>query len=378
MAMDAQTHWAIEQIQRYLREGNAAAVIEIGERVLMHDEEDMETFLLAARCLASAYEQLEQWDNAMRWLAQCLAIEPANPTLAAMRGRVLLKMGRVAEAAAVFRDLAKRYPQRSDYHGASGSALLQRGEIEEALPHLKQARELNPADPYILNDLASAYLLQGDLEESLSAFKQATDHIGPGDLELARDIRRSVEEVRATLILRRGAIEPRAEARIADVYPESAAMTPPTIERGAEATAQSDPAAAFRDSRVRAAVLAGLAERSARPRQVLAALHLWSDFLETLPAEKQARVDSRPPSWAAAVVYAIGRLDGAQWARQIEIAKGFGTSPSTLSRCFGRIRRALSLEIGDPRYCTVPSYRRAALIEQIHRGQRPAECLLLR
>jgi tetratricopeptide (TPR) repeat protein len=376
--LDAQTQWAVGQIQRYSREGNAAAVVEIGEHVLAHDEGDLKTFLLAACCLASAYERLEQWDSSLRWLGQCLLIEPVNPTLLAARGRVLMKMGKTAEAAAVLCDLARRYPDQADYHGASGSVLLRLADLQGALHHLRRARELDPTDPYILNDLASAYLLEGDLEASLSAFKQATDHISPDDLELARDIRQSIEEVRAALILRQRGVDPPTAARIADVHSDYVSTSSMAAEPESGETKHDDPTTVFCNSKVRPVVLDAMTRQGCRPRQVLAALHLWSDYLETLPAEEQARTERKTPSWAAAVIYTIGRLDGAAWGIQREVAKSFGVSPATLSRCFGRLRRALTIEVGDPRYSTVPNRRRTALIEQIHLGQLTPERLLLR
>jgi tetratricopeptide (TPR) repeat protein len=376
--MDAQTRWAIGQIQRYLRQGNAAAVIEIVERVLAHDREDRETHRLAVQYLALAYEHLRQWDSALHWLRQGLAIESKNPGLLAARGRVLMKAGKTAEAAALFRDLARRYPNQADYHGAIGSALLRLADVETAIPHLKRARELDPANPYILNDLASAYLLLGDLEASLSAFKQATDHIGPNDRELARDIRQSIEEVRAALVLRRRGVEATAPAKIVDLYPSDPTMPLPAEKMPASDVEPGGRAPTAGEDKVRATLLDALTERGCRPRQLLAALHLWSDFVEALPERERAGIEKRSVTWAAAVVYAIGRLDGAPWGKQREAAKDFRIGPASLSRCFSRIRRALAIEVGDPRYSTVPSRRRAALLERIRKSRIPPERLLLR
>ena len=374
VAMDAHTRWAIEQIQRYLQEGNAAAVVELGEHVVAHEDEDVEAFVLAAFCLALAYERLERWDRALHWFEQCLILDPTNPTMLSGRGRVLMKMDRNAEAADVFRHLAQRYSDRSDYHGAAGSVLLRLGELNKALHHLEQARRLDPTDPYVLNDLASAYLLAGDPQAALRTFKQAVDQITPDQLELARDIRESIEEVRAALVLQGGATAPLTSARIADLHDDYA--SPP--ERPELAAAETpDTPSLLSDSSVRAILLDAMREQGCRPRQILAALHLWSDFLESLPAGDRARVERHGQSWAAAVLYAVGRLDRAPWAVQSNLAGSFAISPATLSRRFSRLRRTLAIEVGDPRYCTAACQRRAVLIEQVHEGKVGPERLLL-
>lgn len=372
--MDAQTRWAVEQIQRYLQEGNAAAVVELGEHVVAYEDEDVEAFILAGFCLALAYEQLERWDRSLHWFEQCLIIDPANPTLLWGRGRVLMKTDRNAEAANILRPLAERYSDQPHYHRAAGSVLLRLGDLDQALHHLKRARELDPTNPYILNDLAGAYLLGGDPEAALSTFKQAVDQITPNDLKLARDIRESIEEVRATLVLQRRATTPLTSARVADLHYDGVSLPE---KRETTTTEKPDAPPPLSDSKVRAILLDAMAERGCRARQVLAALHLWSDFLESLPAGERARVEQRAQSWAAAVLYTVGHLDGAPWAVQSNVAKSLAISPATLSRRFARLRRTLAIEVGDPRYSTAPCPRRAVLIEQIHEGRVAPEHLLL-
>jgi len=382
MKMNAHTQWAVGQMQRYLREGNAAAVVEIGEHVLARDDEDWTTFRLIAFCLASAYEKLERWDEALRQLRQCQVIDPSDPTSLAARGRVLMKMGRNAEAVGLFRGLATRHPDQPNYLRAAGLALLHLGDSKSALGYLRRAREINSTDPYLLNDLASAYLLEGDLESSLSAFKQATGYITSDDLELARDIRESVEEVRAALLLSERSMALPTQTQIAEVheiYPQpSPPADSPAEQPKTMAITPSDPARTAGESKVRTIVIEAMTERGMRPRQILAALHLWSDYFEILSATKQTRMEQHTQSWAAAVVYAIGRLDGETWAVQEEVAKSLDVSKATLSRRFGRLRQALTIEVGDPRYCTTPNRRRATLIEHIHHSQVPPERLLLR
>jgi len=285
-----------------------------------------------------------------------------------------MKMGKAREAAALFRRLAARYPGRPDYHQAAGAALLQTADRPRALEHLRKARELAPANPHVLNDLGEALLLEGDLEAALHAFRQATDHIAPGDVELAAGIRESIEEVRAALQLRERATGRPGSARVAMVGPDDS--PPGTLT--AEIPAVSDDGAQFyAESNVRAILLEAATEQQCRPRQLLAALHLWSDLLDALAPDERQRTQRRARAWAAGVLYTVGRLDGEPWATQQHIAAALGVSMAALSRRFGHLKQALAIEIGDPRYGTRGSPRRDRLIQHIHEGRGNAEQLLL-
>jgi len=376
--MNAQTLWAAEQIRRRLREGDAPAVIQLAEFIVSQSDADLGLFALAAFGLALSWEQMGELERSLQWFEKCLAVEPRNPAVRAGRGRVLLKMGRAAEAAAVFLDLSRLYTDRADYHHAAGSALLHLADLEGALAHLERAARLSPNDPYILNDLASAHLLRGDLETALGLFKQATEQIGKNDLDLARDIRESIEELRATLLLFGQEDVWNQTARVADsppAAPPEAAETPPPTAGGLSPT--EDAREFFYASKARAIIKETMAGWRCRPRQILAALHLWLDFLEHLPPAGRRRTDRWARAWAAAVIYAVGRLDGENWARQETVADRLGISPASVSRRFGRLRKTLGIEVGDPRYCSVQDPRRFLLIEKIHRGEAPPEKFLL-
>jgi len=382
--MKAQTRWAVEQMQRFLQEGNAAAVIEIGEHVIAHEDTDLDTYLLTAFCLGLAHEQQGAWERALHWYRECLAADPSNPASLAGRGRVFLKMGRTAEAAAIFDVLARRHPDRADYQHAAGSALIHLGRLNEATERLQRAHDLAPSDPHILNDLATAHLLAGDLENALLRFRQAIHHLTPDRQQLVRSIRESIEEVRAAMALHRRTTGAPG-ACVIDVRPEAVgepsppALAAPAASGGAEA-AGIEPAAsgeAEAADPVRARVLESMSARQCRPRQILAALHLWSDFLEAPAPGEWPASEAEAPRWTAAVVYAIGRLDGESWAGQEAVAEAFRVAPGALARAFARLRTTLALEIGDPRYASAPSPRRQLLMEQIRAQRIGPERLLL-
>jgi tetratricopeptide (TPR) repeat protein len=388
--MNPQTRWAVDQIQQFLRKGNAAAVVEIGEHLVVHEIEDLETYLFAAFCLGLGYEQLGLFDKALAQFRECLTIDPATPAALAARGRVLFKMGRNGEAAALFEDLARRHPDRADFRQAAGSALLRLGRIDPALACLRRAHELDPANAHILNDLGSALLLAGDLQGALDAFRRAVERITPDRLNLAREIRDSIEEVRAALALQ-GGLAARPPARVIDLQEGRVAEAGSSVAENERPAAQgasreSPPAAPASNlheagESVRARILEALRARACRPRQIIAALHLWADYLDALPAGERggdrSAIDRAPLPWSAAVVYTIGRLDAEPWGNQAAVARAFGVSTRALSRSFGRLRQSLSLEIGDPRYTTAPCPRRERLMDLVHDQRIEPDKLLL-
>ncbi|MCX8036860.1 MAG: tetratricopeptide repeat protein [Candidatus Sumerlaeia bacterium] len=352
--MDPQSRWAVEQMQRYLRDGNTGAVLEIATRLLPLLNDDPEARLLALQCMALAREQRGEWAQALEGLEQCRALDCQSPAVRSSIARVLLKMGRYAQAGNIFLDLTRLYPQCAEYHAAAGTALLHLRNPEAALHHLRRARELNPADPYILNDIAGTYLLLGDLESALSAYKQAIEQVSDGDRSLLRDIRDSIEEVKAALALRRHAAGRSGEARVEDIAGSALHEAP-----GRDTHPHDDPT---RADPVRALLLKQMGELGCRPRQILAALHLWSDFVETLDGEKRLQVTRRIAErsvrpWVASIVYAIGRIERAAWGRQSDVAKTCGVGTRTVSQRYGELRRALKLQKDDPRYSTASGYQ---------------------
>ncbi|MBM3334869.1 tetratricopeptide repeat protein [Candidatus Sumerlaeota bacterium] len=362
--MDARAHWAVREAQRYLREGNASAAIEIGEHFMSLDVEDLDAFRTVAICLALAYEKAEQLERALQWSAEIRRLYPDDPLVLSVYGRVAMKMGRHGEASAIFRQLAHRYPDQAQYHAAAGTALLRQGEFAGAQHHLERARAFDAGNPYVLNDLANVYLLQGELEASLRTFKQAIEQISRAseiqnpksrirnqkDVELANDIRESIEEVRALLLLYRSVSGQIESAQVVEIYPDKS----DAARRDGEPQVSEPPSQVLEslppESQMRSALLEATLARGCRPRHILAAFHLWSDFLETLDRSERQRVEQQPQAWVAAVVYTVGRLHGATWARQAKIARDFGISLSAISRRARRLRRCLSIERADPRY----------------------------
>lgn len=374
--MDPQTRWAVDQIQKCLRTGNAAAVIELGEHLLASRDDDLEVFMTAAFCVALAYERLGDWRRAQDRFDQCLVVDPENPTLLAGRARVLAGLGKDEAAAVIFERLAKEHDERVEFQHAAGSMLLRTGNVSDALGYLSRARMLDPSSPQILNELGTARLLTGDLEAALDDFRAAVDRMGPADRELALRIRENIEEVQAAMALQGRAVGVFDEARVIDLNAGDEDDSP-TDSSPAEPRSSNEPGDSDAVEAIRTLLLSELKDRGCRARQIVSALHLWSDFAEGLTDRERMGAARKPRPWIAAVYYTLGRLEAEPWAVQRTVATTFGVSAGSISRRFVRLCRALTIEIGDPRYCAIPTPKRTFLIDQICAGRDAPDRLLL-
>lgn len=74
------------------------------------------------------------------------AAEPASPMGPGLRGHLLWRAGRVAEAAQAFGEAVRRAPQGARWHDGLGRCLVQLGEVEAGLRAHEQALALAPGD----------------------------------------------------------------------------------------------------------------------------------------------------------------------------------------------------------------------------------------
>ncbi|HKU37006.1 MAG TPA: tetratricopeptide repeat protein [Polyangiales bacterium] len=81
------------------------------------------------------------------------------------------------------------------------------------------------------------------------------------------------------------------------------------------------------------------AERLARARA------LWSDF-----CGRRAVRSTKPAVYAAAVEYALAKLDGSANVTQARLAQRYGVAARSIGARYDEIRNVLALEPGDPRY----------------------------
>ena len=78
--------------------------------------------------------------------------------------------------------------------------------------------------------------------------------------------------------------------------------------------------------------------------------HLWKDFFH----KRRPRV-AKPGVYAAAVEYTIARLDFLEDVTQVDVARRYGVSVSSVTRVFAEVMRLLQIDLFDERYCTMDS-----------------------
>jgi hypothetical protein len=104
------------------------------------------------------------------------------------------------------------------------------------------------------------------------------------------------------------------------------------------------------DDRDRAESMLDAAMSAARvydARQITNARRMWRDLRRTLDAPEAA-----PGTWAAAVEYAIVRIDFVEGISQAAIARRYGVSARQVASSFARIQDTLDLLPFDTRYAT--------------------------
>src|SRR5215471_13034610 len=98
--------------------------------------------------------------------------QPRDPTLsmqAIEKGKALHRVGRIAEAEAIYRAVLARDPRQFDALHLLGLIRYQQGRPGEAHELLSQAIKLRPRSPQALAILMAALLALGRLEEALAA-----------------------------------------------------------------------------------------------------------------------------------------------------------------------------------------------------------------
>ena len=78
--------------------------------------------------------------------------------------------------------------------------------------------------------------------------------------------------------------------------------------------------------------------------------HLWDDFV----SKRHPRV-AKPGVYAATVEYTIARLDFLEDVTQLDVARRYGVSVSSVTRVHNELMRQLDIELFDERYSTMDS-----------------------
>ncbi len=103
-----------------------------------------------------------------------------------LRADILRRIGKTAEARAIYQGLLSTCLAGAGHHGL-GLLAGEEGRLSESVEHLRQARLALPADARVRSDLGYALLLSGDLEGAKLEFLTAQD-LDPEDRQAALNL----------------------------------------------------------------------------------------------------------------------------------------------------------------------------------------------
>ncbi len=122
---------------------------------------------------ANQHHQAGRCELAIECLCAALRQCPNHPGLFNNLGALLAQQGRLAQAAASFRQAVRFKPDLVEAHYNLGKALHRQGMLEDAITSYREALRLKPDCVEALDDLGSALLEQGKAEEAVSTLQQA-------------------------------------------------------------------------------------------------------------------------------------------------------------------------------------------------------------
>jgi tetratricopeptide (TPR) repeat protein len=126
-------------------------------------------------------------DEALELFDRVIDFRPDDEAVLLSRGELLLTMGRLDEAIAVYREAASRWPDSAMTLNALGYTLADRTEeYREAEKLIRKALKYNPDSPAIIDSLGWVLHKRGEHEEALAYLEEA--YAGFADPEVAAHI----------------------------------------------------------------------------------------------------------------------------------------------------------------------------------------------
>lgn len=148
-----------------------------------HPREAIDILFVKARLVAS----LERYDEALVFYEQLVAYRPGNENAMLGRGDLLLRLGRLDDAVAQYREAVEHFPESALSLNALGYTLADRTEeYREAERLIRKALTYNPESPAIIDSLGWVLFKLGQYEEALVELQRAYE--GLDDPEVAAHI----------------------------------------------------------------------------------------------------------------------------------------------------------------------------------------------
>lgn len=291
------------------------------ERILEIADEHSEDACYAHRHLAEAELHSDPWKAALH-LRRVLQVSPDDDVSHALMGLCQALLGNFRAAVASYRRALRAEPDTPWYHHNIGHLLdLALDAPRAALPHLQRAYRGAPEHDEIASSLSHCLARLGQLDEAQ---------------ELAQ---------RALALAPANAEHERLMAWIAAGAPKDfdAARTVVGIAEDPFDLGSSrplDPAQiVFRS------IEESMAEGEYTVDEVRAARSLWSDYHRRFGVGRGLL-----EGWAAAVEYAICRINGRREVTQSVVAHRHGIAAKTVAARYAELRTDLDLRPADPRY----------------------------
>lgn len=292
------------------------------ERILEIADEHSEDACYAHRHLAEADLHSDPWNAALH-LRRVLQVTPDDDVAHALMGLCHALLGNFRAAVSSYHRALRAEPDTPWYHHNIGHLLdLALDAPREALPHLQRAYRGAPEHDEIASSLAHCLARLGQLDEA-HALAQRALRLAPSNGEHERLLAwiesgapRDFDATRTVV----GFVEDPYDgdyARCAEAGP----LVTQVLEESMAADGYTSD-------------------------EVRAARTLWEDYYLRFGSMGQERVEG----WAAAVEYAIARVNGRRDLTQRVVADRHGVAAKTLAARYGALRNALDLRPGDARY----------------------------
>lgn len=150
--------------------GQIDHAIAVVKKAISHAPDNADYYLY----LGSFYEELERYDDALKWLQQGLDVDEANARLHFKVGLIYDRMGRKKASIASLRRVLQLAPDDAEALNYLGYTYADMGiNLDEAKSLIQSALALKPNDGYITDSLGWVYYKQGLYSEALRWLKKA-------------------------------------------------------------------------------------------------------------------------------------------------------------------------------------------------------------
>lgn len=165
LLLTAQPDPEAELAEKYFNDGEYEAALELYEKVFRKNE--TEPF---AKQIVNCYYQLQQYDEALKFLDRQLKRSKENIIYPVMKGMALQKAGNQEEADKLLENTIRKDMKTEGNFVQAGTYLYQEGELNLALETYEQGRKRLKADRMFSDEIANIHLQLGNYESATEEY----------------------------------------------------------------------------------------------------------------------------------------------------------------------------------------------------------------